>query len=25
VLAGTAPERYAPEQCRALVVPDLVA
>jgi hypothetical protein len=25
VLAGTAPERYAPEQCRALVVPDVIA
>ena len=25
VLAGTSPERYAPEQCQALVVPDLIA
>ena len=25
VLAGTAPERYAPEQCQAIVVPDLIA
>jgi hypothetical protein len=24
VLAGTAPERYAPEQCQALVVPHLL-
>lgn len=25
VLAGTAPERYAPEQCRGIAVPDVVA
>lgn len=25
VLAGTAPERYAPEQCRSIAVPDVVA
>ena len=25
VLAGTSPERYAPEQCQALVVPHLIA
>ena len=25
VLAGTSPERYAPEQCRGIAVPDVVA
>jgi len=25
VLAGTSPERYAPEQCRSIAVPDIVA
>jgi len=25
VLAGTSPERYAPEQCRGIAVPDIVS
>ncbi len=25
VLAGTAPERYAPEQCKGIAVPDVIA